>query len=136
MRQNPIFDGVDNDAISDDSIGTEIISLLLLQVWFVHERTSRKSAAIGDWYVKPRSRHYWHTFFKYTQGDDVHFEANVRIPRECFAYICEVVKDDLQQRRIPPTDCRGGVESYFDCREESGDVTASSGIGWSSPSCS
>ncbi|MCO5586302.1 hypothetical protein L7F22_040241 [Adiantum nelumboides] len=61
----------------------------------------RKSSAIGVWYVKPRSRHFWQTFLQYTQGDEVCIKENARIPRSCFSYICNLVAADLQQKPIP-----------------------------------
>ncbi|MCO5587705.1 hypothetical protein L7F22_041656 [Adiantum nelumboides] len=60
-----------------------------------------KKAAIGVWYVKPRSSHFWHTFFDFTIDDDVRFEENLRIPRACFDHICVLVQEDLQQKVIP-----------------------------------
>ncbi|MCO5587068.1 hypothetical protein L7F22_041014 [Adiantum nelumboides] len=61
----------------------------------------RKNSALGVWYVKPRSRHFWHTFFNYTEEDDIRFEENLRIPRSCFEYVCNLVSNDLQQGPVP-----------------------------------
>ncbi|MCO5575250.1 hypothetical protein L7F22_029050 [Adiantum nelumboides] len=61
----------------------------------------RKSFAVKVWYVKPRSRHFWQTFLQYTQGDEVRFEENARIPRSCFSFVCRLVAVDLQQKPIP-----------------------------------
>ncbi|MCO5588782.1 hypothetical protein L7F22_042741 [Adiantum nelumboides] len=60
----------------------------------------RKNSAPCVWYVKSRSRHFWHTFFDYREEDDIRFEENLRIPRSCFEYVCNLVCDDLQQGPI------------------------------------
>ncbi|MCO5566649.1 hypothetical protein L7F22_020326 [Adiantum nelumboides] len=60
----------------------------------------RKPSAIGEWYVKPRSAHFSQTFFQYTEGDAIRFEENLKIPRSCFEFICNLLHDDLQQKPI------------------------------------
>ncbi|MCO5597892.1 hypothetical protein L7F22_051977 [Adiantum nelumboides] len=61
----------------------------------------RKPSAIGEWYVKPRNAHFWQTFFQYTEGDAICFEENLKIPRSCFEFICNLLHADLQQKPIP-----------------------------------
>ncbi|KAI5079341.1 hypothetical protein GOP47_0004820 [Adiantum capillus-veneris] len=66
-----------------------------------HGMRRQKNVAVGIWYVKPHSIHFWRTFYQFREGDDLRFEENLRIPRACFDLVCALVSQELQQRPIP-----------------------------------
>ncbi|MCO5562824.1 hypothetical protein L7F22_016459 [Adiantum nelumboides] len=39
--------------------------------------------------------------FRLHSGDNIQSEENFRIPRSCFAYLCDLLRSDLQQKSIP-----------------------------------
>ncbi|KAI5073910.1 hypothetical protein GOP47_0011923 [Adiantum capillus-veneris] len=96
------FDDFDDGEVDEDIIHIvlAVVIHLCLAASALAQR-HRKSSAVGVWYVKPRSRHFWQTFLQYTHGDEVRFEENARIPRSCFSFFCNLVANDLQQKPIP-----------------------------------
>ncbi|MCO5567306.1 hypothetical protein L7F22_020996 [Adiantum nelumboides] len=89
------------DDDDDDQLMARVVCVVQCIAGCALAQRQRKRSAVGEWYVKPRSRHFWETFFDYTQGDDIRFEENLRIPRACFAYVCDLLRSNLEQKLIP-----------------------------------
>ncbi|MCO5571151.1 hypothetical protein L7F22_024887 [Adiantum nelumboides] len=101
LLQDVSFDDI-NRAFNEHEDNLETLMCFMQAITVVvNNHRVRKASAEGLWYVKPRSRHFWCTFFNYTEGDDIRFEENIGIPQTCYLYICDLLRFDLQQKNIP-----------------------------------
>ncbi|MCO5606772.1 hypothetical protein L7F22_060962 [Adiantum nelumboides] len=56
-----------------------------------------------QWYIKPRSSiHWWNHFVFYAHEDDERWRELFRLPYLLFEEVVQYVRDDLQQKNIPP----------------------------------
>ncbi|KAH9293253.1 hypothetical protein KI387_041543 [Taxus chinensis] len=55
----------------------------------------------GEWYVKPRSLHWWNHYIFEVKCDDQRFRNIFRLPYELFESLCESLHEDLSQGDIP-----------------------------------
>eukprot|EP01018_Ginkgo_biloba_P028564 Gb_41123 [translate_table: standard] len=54
----------------------------------------------GEWYIKPRSLHWWNNYFQ-VKCDDHRFPSIFRLLHALFQSLCELLHEDLSQGHIP-----------------------------------
>eukprot|EP01018_Ginkgo_biloba_P014305 Gb_06898 [translate_table: standard] len=54
-----------------------------------------------EWYIKPRSLHWWDHYIFHVRSDDLRFQSIFRLPIQLFDEICQLLQDDLSQGQIP-----------------------------------
>lgn len=55
----------------------------------------------GEWYIKPRSLHWWNHYIFEAKCDDKQFRSIFRLPYVLFQFLCESLYEDLKQGDIP-----------------------------------
>ncbi|KAH9320546.1 hypothetical protein KI387_015185 [Taxus chinensis] len=55
----------------------------------------------GEWYVKPRSLHWWNHYIFKVKYDDERFRNIFRLPYALFESLCDSLREDLSQGDIP-----------------------------------
>eukprot|EP01018_Ginkgo_biloba_P025751 Gb_06145 [translate_table: standard] len=55
----------------------------------------------GEWYIKPRSLHWWNRYIFQVKCDDHRFRSIFRLPHALFQSLCELLHEDLSQGHIP-----------------------------------
>eukprot|EP01018_Ginkgo_biloba_P027172 Gb_15375 [translate_table: standard] len=54
-----------------------------------------------EWYIKPRSLHWWNHYIFHVQSDDLRFQSIFLLLIQLFDEICHLLQDDLSQGQIP-----------------------------------
>eukprot|EP01018_Ginkgo_biloba_P019194 Gb_33510 [translate_table: standard] len=54
-----------------------------------------------EWYIKPRSLHWWNHYIFHVQSDDLRFQSIFQLPIQLFNEISHLLQDDLSQGQIP-----------------------------------
>eukprot|EP01018_Ginkgo_biloba_P021563 Gb_26925 [translate_table: standard] len=93
-----------NDHIDEDVPMTILFAKSIMEEFMsilVDITTSQWDGMIQrEWYIKPRSLHWWNDYIFHVRSDDLRFKI-FRLPIQLFDEICHLLQDDLSQGKIP-----------------------------------
>lgn len=84
----------------------DIYASILIYFFLSHANqavTHSTSMHIREWYIKPRSLHWWNHYVMFTRCDNECFRSVFRLSMLLFEHLCSILQDDLQQGPIPPS---------------------------------
>eukprot|EP01018_Ginkgo_biloba_P021597 Gb_09563 [translate_table: standard] len=94
-----------NDLDNEDSIVTILATMFVEQGSLLFESNLSilewEGRIQGEWYVKPRSLHWWNHYNFLVKCDDHRFCSIFRLPHALFQSLCELLHEDLSQGHIP-----------------------------------